>query len=79
MGVIGALSSLLQLQRIYQKGSANDVSVRFLPLYAGGYLVWLIYGIIYQDIALIIVDLVGIVVASSTVLTALTLRVREGG
>jgi MtN3 and saliva related transmembrane protein len=78
-GVLGALSSLLQVRRMLSTRSSDDVSVLFLGVYSGGYLVWLVYGLIKLDTALIIVDAVGMVIALTTLTVALRLRMVERG
>lgn len=78
-GVLGALSSLLQVRRMLFTRSSDDVSVLFLIIYCGGYIVWLVYGLIVVDVALIIVDLVGMAVSLTTLTVALRLRMVEKG
>lgn len=78
-GILGALSSLLQVRRMLFTRSSDDVSIIFLLIYCGGYIIWLVYGIILGDIALIIVDLVGMAVSITTLTVALRLRMVEKG
>lgn len=73
-GIGGALSSLLQVRRMLQTGSSKDVSIPYFIISSGGYLIWLAYGIVAQDVALIIVDAIGICVSSITLTTIVTLR-----
>ena len=78
-GVVGALSSLLQVRRMMATRSSDDVSVLFLLVYTGGFVVWLTYGLIKLDVALIVVDAVGLLVALTTLSVALRLRMVERG
>jgi uncharacterized protein with PQ loop repeat len=78
-GTVGALSGLFQLQRMYRTASAEDISLRFFLVYFGGYWVWLYYGIVQSDIALIVVDTVGIFISGTTISYAIYLRITEGG
>ena len=73
-GVLGALKSLLQTRQMFARRSSGDVSVRFLASYAGGYAVWLAYGLSTGSIPLIAVDAVGLLCGGLTLAVALSLR-----
>lgn len=73
-GAIGAASFLLQARHMVVRGRAEDVSLGFFVSIAGGYLVWLLYGITIGDVPLIVVDSVGMASVSVTLLVALRLQ-----
>ena len=73
-GVLGALKSLLQIRQMLVRGSSRDVSAGFLASYAGGYAVWLAYGLSTGSLPLIVVDTVGLLCAGLTLAVALSLR-----
>jgi len=52
----------------------NAVSAGFLTSYAGGYAIWLTYGLSTGSLALIVVDAVGLLCAGLTLAVALSLR-----
>ena len=73
-GVLGALKSLLQIRQVLARRSSRDVSAGFLASYAGGYAVWLAYGLSTGSLPLIVVDTVGLLCAGLTLAVALSLR-----
>ena len=73
-GVLGALKSLLQARQMLARRSSGDVSARFLASYAGGYAIWLAYGLSTGSLPLIVVDAVGLLCAGLTLAVALSLR-----
>jgi uncharacterized protein with PQ loop repeat len=72
LGAAGA--SLFQARQILRRGSSCDVSARFFATYAGGYAVWLVYGVSIESTPLVVVDAVGLLAGLATL--AITLRVR---
>ena len=72
LGAAGA--ALLQARQIKRRGSSCDVSARFFATYAGGYGIWLIYGLSIESLPLVVVDGVGLVAGLATL--AVTLRMR---
>ena len=75
-GVCAAASSLLEAARLLRSGSAEEISLAFLGVLLGGYLVWLLYGISARDEPLIITDSVGLAASTITVWIAARLRRR---
>lgn len=77
IGLVAALSLLVQARRLARIGSACEVSipVRFLAL--AGYAIWLAYGIVIGDVPLILVDLAGVVGAALVLRVTLVLRRRS--
>ena len=73
-GVCGALSALCQARQIRRRGSSCDVSARFFAMYAGGYAIWLMYGVSIASVPLILVDAAGLICGGITL--AVTLRMR---
>jgi uncharacterized protein with PQ loop repeat len=73
-GVLAALKSLLQARQMLARRTSREVSARFLASYAGGYAIWLAYGLGTGSLPLIAVDTVGLLCAGLTVAVALSLR-----
>jgi len=73
-GVLGALKTLLQTRRMLVRRSSGGVSAGFLASYAGGYAIWLAYGLSAGSLPLIVVDTVGLLCAGLTLTVALSLR-----
>jgi len=73
-GVLGALKTLLQTRQMLARRSSRDVSAGFLASYAGGYAIWLAYGLSTSSIPLIVVDTVGLLCGGLTLAVALSLR-----
>jgi uncharacterized protein with PQ loop repeat len=73
-GVLGALKTLLQTRQMLARRSSREVSARFLASYAGGYAIWLTYGLSTSSLPLIVVDAVGLLCGSLTLAVALSLR-----
>ena len=73
-GVIGALKTLLQTRQMLAHRTSREVSAGFLASYAGGYAIWLAYGLSTGSLPLIVVDTVGLLCAGLTLAVALSLR-----
>src|SRR5918998_1902298 len=73
-GVGAAGAVLLQARQIVRRGSSCDVSARFFAVYAGGYGIWLLYGLSIGSLPLILVDAAGLLCGLLTL--AVTLRMR---
>ncbi len=73
-GVLSALKTLLQARQMLARRSSRDVSAGFLASYAGGYAIWLAYGLSTGSIPLIVVDSVGLLCAGLTLAIALSVR-----
>ena len=63
-----------QARQMLRRRSSGDVSARFLAGYAGGYAVWLAYGLSSGSLPLIVVDAIGLVCGGLTLAVALRLR-----
>jgi len=73
-GVLAALAALLQTRQMLARRTSCDVSARFFAAYAGGYAIWLLYGLSSASVPLIVVDGVGLVCGGLTLAVALSLR-----
>src|SRR5258708_8723946 len=73
-GVLGAFKTRLQTRGGRARSSSRAVSAGFLASYAGGYAIWLAYGLSTGSIALIVVDTVGLLCGGLTLAVALSLR-----
>ena len=73
-GVLGLFKTLLQTRRMLARRTSGDVSALFLASYAGGYAIWLAYGLSTGSLPLIVVDAVGLLCAGLTLAVALSLR-----
>jgi len=73
-GVLAALKTLLQTRQMLTRRTSRAVSARFLASNAGGYAVWLTYGLSTGSLPLIVVDTVGLLCGGLTLAVALSLR-----
>jgi uncharacterized protein with PQ loop repeat len=73
-GVGAAAAALLQARQLLARRRSCDVSARFFAVYAGGYAVWLAYGVSIASLPLIVVDAIGVVCAAVTLAITLSLR-----
>lgn len=73
-GVIAALMVLLQAREMLARRASCEVSGRFFASYAGGYAIWLLYGMSVGSMPLMVVDAVGLVCGGLTLAVALSLR-----
>jgi MtN3 and saliva related transmembrane protein len=73
-GVLAALAVLLQAREMLARRASCEVSGRFFASYAGGYAIWLLYGLSVGSVPLVVVDAVGLVCGGLTLAVALSLR-----
>jgi MtN3 and saliva related transmembrane protein len=73
-GVLASLTALLQIRQMLARRTSCDLSARFLASYAGGYAIWLTYGLISGSLPLIVADTVGLLCGGLTLTVALSLR-----
>jgi uncharacterized protein with PQ loop repeat len=73
-GVLAALKALLQTRQMLIRRTSGAVSAGFLASYAGGYAIWLAYGLSTGSVPLIVVDTVGLFCGGLTLAVALSLR-----
>jgi uncharacterized protein with PQ loop repeat len=77
VGLVAALSLLLQARRLSALGTACEVSIPIRMLALAGYAVWLAYGVAIGDVPLILVDVAGVVGAALVLRVTLVLRRRR--
>jgi uncharacterized protein with PQ loop repeat len=73
-GVLAALAVLLQARQMLARRASCEISGRFFAVYAGGYAIWLLYGLSVGNLPLIIVDTVGLLCGMLTLAITLSLR-----
>jgi uncharacterized protein with PQ loop repeat len=73
-GVGAAGAGLFQVRQLLEGRRSCEVSALFFAVYAGGYAIWLVYGVSIGSLPLIIVDGIGVVCATLTLAIALSLR-----
>jgi hypothetical protein len=73
-GVGAAGAALFQARQLLEGRRSCEVSARFFAVYAGGYALWLVYGVSIGSVPLIIVDAIGVVCATATLAITLSLR-----
>jgi hypothetical protein len=64
----------LPSRQILRRGSSCEVSARFFATYAGGYAVWLLYGLSIGSLPLIMVDAAGLLCGLATLAITLSAR-----
>ena len=65
-GVGAAGAALFQTRQLLGSRRSCEVSARFFAVYAGGYALWLAYGLSIGSLPLILVDAIGVVSATAT-------------
>ena len=73
-GVLMAMSPFLQVRRMRRTKSSNDVSLLYLSMLAGGFIVWLAYGLSLDNWAMIISNIASLIFMVITIFVALTYR-----
>jgi uncharacterized protein with PQ loop repeat len=73
-GVGAAATALLQARQVLRRRSSCEVSARFFATYAGGYAVWLLYGLSIGSLPLILVDAAGLLCGLVTLAITLSMR-----
>jgi MtN3 and saliva related transmembrane protein len=76
-GVLMALSPILQIRRMVQRRSSNDVSVGYFAVLIVGFVLWITYGASIDNLALVIPNSVALVVALTTVVVAFHYRPKK--
>ena len=74
-----AVAPLLQIWRMLQRRSSADVSVAYLLVLLPGFALWVAYGLVSDDIALVLPNAVAFMIGLSTVICAVRLRGRPPG
>jgi MtN3 and saliva related transmembrane protein len=73
-GILMAISPLLQIRRMLERHSSEDVSLGYLSVLQVGFLLWLSYGIALGNPALIVSNGTALVVGTGTLTVAVALR-----
>jgi uncharacterized protein with PQ loop repeat len=73
-GIGAAGTALLQARQVLRRGSSCEVSARFFATYAGGYGVWLLYGLSIGSVPLVLVDAAGLLCGLVTLAITLSMR-----
>ena len=77
-GVLMAVAPALQIRRIVQRRSSDDVSLGYLGVLLVGFVLWVGYGFSLPNVAIIVPNSVAFVVGVVTVLVARHYRTSPG-
>jgi uncharacterized protein with PQ loop repeat len=77
-GVLMALSPALQIRRIVQRRSSDDVSISYLGVLLVGFALWVGYGLSLSNLAIVVPNSVALVVGVATVFIAWRYRTSTG-
>jgi MtN3 and saliva related transmembrane protein len=69
-GIVMALSPVLQIRRILNRRSSEDVSIGYFLVLLGGFAIWIAYGISIGNLVLIVPNSVAFCVGATTILIA---------
>ena len=78
-GVLMAAAPLLQIRRMMARRSAQDVSVGYFVVLLPGFALWVLYGTVRADWALVVPNSIAVLVTSTTVVATRRLRHRYPG
>ncbi len=73
-GVVMAVSPSLQIRRMLQTRSAEDVSLGYFGILLPGFLLWIAYGVARGDLALVVPNSVALCIGLATLAVAVWLR-----
>ena len=73
-GFGAACTALLQARQVVRRRSSCEVSARFFATYAGGYAVWLLYGLSIGSLPLVLVDAAGLLCGLVTLTVTPSMR-----
>jgi MtN3 and saliva related transmembrane protein len=73
-GVLMGVSPVLQIRRMLRHRSSRDVSVGYFTVLLVGFVLWIGYGIVSRNLALIVPNSVALLIGLGTVAIALRLR-----
>lgn len=77
--VLMGVAPLLQVRRMLERRSSEDVSIGYLLVLLPGFAaLWILYGIASSDLALVILNAAALAVAAGTTVCASLLRRRRG-
>jgi uncharacterized protein with PQ loop repeat len=72
--VLMGLAPLLQVRRMVQRQSSEDVSIGYLMVLLPGFALWILYGIATSNLALVVPNAVALAVRAATTACAILLR-----
>jgi uncharacterized protein with PQ loop repeat len=72
-GVLMGVSPVLQIRRMLRQRSSRDVSIGYFAILLIGFLLWLSYGIVARNLALIVPNAIALLIGASTIAVALRL------
>lgn len=75
-GIVMALSPLLQIRLMLRTGSSDGVSLHYFGVLLAGFVLWLGYGLIREDVPIVVSNAAAIATSSSLFVVALRLRRR---
>jgi uncharacterized protein with PQ loop repeat len=73
-GVLMGVSPVLQIRRMLRQRSSRDISVGYFSILLIGFGLWISYGIVSRNLALIVPNTVALLIGVSTIAIALRLR-----
>ena len=73
-GVLMAISPILQIRRMLDRGSSADISISYLSVLQVGFMLWVAYGIALRNPAIIVPNTVAFLVGVATILIAVRYR-----
>jgi len=73
-GIVMALSPVLQIRRILDRRSSDDVSIGYFLVLLFGFTLWIAYGISIGNLILIIPNMVAVCVTVVTIVIARRFR-----
>lgn len=77
-GVLMAIAPALQIRRIIERRSSDDVSIGYLAVLLVGFVLWVGYGISLPNLAIVVPNSVALIVGIVTVLVARRYRTSPG-
>jgi len=69
-GVLMAISPLLQIRRILERRSSDDISIRYYGVLLVGFALWTMYGLTLGNLPLVISNTLAFAVGATTILVA---------
>jgi uncharacterized protein with PQ loop repeat len=76
-GVLMAASPLLQIRRMLERRSSDDLSLSYLAVLMVGFVLWVAYGVSIRNLAIIVPNTVAFAIGLATILVALRYRSRS--
>ena len=73
-GVLMALSPVLPIRRILTYRSSREVSIGYLTVIVIGFLLWIVYGVAIENLALIVPNSLALIVGLLTIAIAFRFR-----